>query len=73
MHTDHNGCLRSSSLGAIRKRPRNREISVEADYKEVQNRRVTRQVIQRQPRVANMRSQRPVAEHGVKREERHGN
>lgn len=61
-----------SPLGAVRERARHTEVPIETDYEQVEHRRVGGEVVQREPRVAHVRPQRPVPvdrEHG---EQGHG-
>lgn len=50
--TDHDSCLTSRPFRSVSQRPRHAEVPVEADDEQVQDRRVRRQIVQSQPRVA---------------------
>lgn len=59
-----------SPLGPVRQRSRHTEVPIETDDEQVEHGGVGREVVEREPRVAHMRAQRPVAvdgEHGVQR------
>lgn len=59
-------------LGPVRERSGDREVPVEADQQQVEHGRVAGQVVERQPAVAHVPAERPVAEYGVHGEQRHG-
>lgn len=55
----------------IRKRPRHAEVPIETDDQQVQHGRIGRQIVERQPKIANVRPERPVAQQRGVREQRH--
>lgn len=59
-------------LGSVRERPGDRQVPVEADQQQVEHGRVAGQVVERQPAVAHVPAERPVAEYGIHGEQRHG-
>lgn len=70
--TDHDGGPVGRSLRPVRERPRDREVPVEADDEKVQHRGIAGQVVQREPRITDVRTQGPVPEDSVHCEQRHG-
>lgn len=70
--TDHDGGPVGGSLRPVCERPRDREVPVEADDEQVEDRGVAGQVVQGEPRVTDVRSQGPVPEDCVHCEQRHG-
>lgn len=59
-------------LGPVRQRSGDGQVPVEADQQQVEHGSVAGQVVERQPTVAHVTTERPVAEYGVHGEQRHG-
>lgn len=69
--TNHDGRPIGSSLGPVGEWSCYAKVAVEADDEQIENARIARQIIQGEPRIADVRSQGPISKQDGYRVKRH--